>query len=129
MKKGDLSNCGNYRGIMLLSIPGKVFYRILLDRMKDVIDPQLRDQQAGFRKDRSCTDQIATLRIILEQSLEWNSPLFINFKQTKSSHSSIPACDESSRSTGLTPSATKNCGNVPAKSQRTKRSSNDVGDG
>ena len=78
-KKGDLSNCGNYRGIMLLSIPGKVFYRILLDRMKDVIDPQLRDQQAGFRKDRSCIDQIATLRIILEQSLEWNSPLFINF--------------------------------------------------
>ena len=64
-KKGDLSNCANYRGIMLLSIPGKVFYRILLDRMKDVIDPQLRDQQAGFHKDRSCIDQIATLRIIL----------------------------------------------------------------
>ena len=78
-KKGDLSNCANYRGITLLSIPGKVFYRILLDRMKDVVDPQLRDQQAGFRKDRSCLDQIATLRIILEQSLEWNSPLFMNF--------------------------------------------------
>ncbi|CAH8469006.1 unnamed protein product [Schistosoma turkestanicum] len=78
-KKGDLSKCENYRGITLLSIPGKVFNRVLLNRMKDFVDAQLRDQQAGFRKDRSCTDQIATLRIIVEQSIEWNSPLYINF--------------------------------------------------
>ncbi|CAH8633484.1 unnamed protein product [Schistosoma curassoni] len=78
-KKGDLSKCENYRGITLLSIPGKVFNRLLLNRMKDAVDAQLRDQQAGFRKDRSCTDQIATLRIIVEQSVEWNSSLYINF--------------------------------------------------
>ncbi|CAH8612386.1 unnamed protein product [Schistosoma rodhaini] len=77
-KKGDLSKCDNYRGITLLSIPGKV-NRVLLNRMKDSVDAQLRDQQAGFRKDRSCTDQIATLRIIVEQSIEWNSSLYINF--------------------------------------------------
>ncbi|VDO89804.1 unnamed protein product [Schistosoma margrebowiei] len=47
--------------------------------MKDSVDAQLRDQQAGFSKDRSCTDQIATLRIIVEQSIEWNSSLYINF--------------------------------------------------
>ncbi|VDP59032.1 unnamed protein product [Schistosoma curassoni] len=46
--------------------------------MKDTIDAQLRGEQAGFRKDRSCTDQIATLRIIVEQSVEWNSSLYIN---------------------------------------------------
>ncbi|VDO50503.1 unnamed protein product [Schistosoma margrebowiei] len=45
----------------------------------DFKDAQLRGQQAGFRKDRSCTDQIATLRIIVEQSVEWNSSLYINF--------------------------------------------------
>ena len=64
-KKGDLSSCSNYRGVTLLSIPGKVFNRVLLNRMKDAIDPQLREQQAGSRKNRSCTDKIATLRIIL----------------------------------------------------------------
>ncbi|VDP62357.1 unnamed protein product [Schistosoma curassoni] len=47
--------------------------------MKDAVDTQLRDQQAGFRKDRSCTDQIVTLRIIVEQSVEWNSSIYINF--------------------------------------------------
>ncbi|VDP55829.1 unnamed protein product, partial [Schistosoma curassoni] len=47
--------------------------------MKNCVDDQLRDQQAGFSKDRSCTDQIATLRIIVEQSIDWNSSLYINF--------------------------------------------------
>ena len=78
-KKGDLSSCSNYRGITLLSVPGKVFNRIILERMKTHVDRHLRDEQAGFRKERSCTDQIATLRIILEQSLEWNSTLYVNF--------------------------------------------------
>ena len=78
-KKGDLSRCGNYRGITLLSIPGKILNRIILNRIKDKVDLLLRDMQAGFRKERSCTDQIVTLRIILEQSAEWNTPLYINF--------------------------------------------------
>ncbi|VDO74648.1 unnamed protein product [Schistosoma curassoni] len=47
--------------------------------MKDSIDSQLRDQQAGFCKDLSCTDQIATPRVIVEQSIGWNSLLDINF--------------------------------------------------
>ena len=75
-KKGDLSNCTNYRGITLLDVSGKVFNRALLNRMKDEIDTKFRDQQAGFCKYRSCVDQIATLRIIIEQSCEWNSPVY-----------------------------------------------------
>ena len=78
-KKGDLSSCSNYRGITLLCIASKIFNRIILNRMKVVVYPILRDEQAGFRKGRSCTDQIATLRIILEQTLEWNSSIYVNF--------------------------------------------------
>lgn len=88
-KKGDLSNCANYRGITLLSVSGKIFNRVLLDRMKDAVDHRLRDEQAGFRKERSCTDQIATLRIILEQSTEWNSPLYINFVDYEKAFDSV----------------------------------------
>ena len=43
------------------------------------MDSLLRDEQAGFRAGRSCTDQITTLRIIIEQSLEWNSALYLTF--------------------------------------------------
>lgn len=79
-KKGDLRDCNNYRGIMFLSVPGKELNRVLLERMKEAVDPKLRDQQAGFRRNRSCADQIASLRIIVEQSLEWHPPpLYISF--------------------------------------------------
>ena len=78
-KKGDLSDCQNWRGIQLLSLPSKIFTRLILERIRAAVDAKLREEQAGFRAGRSCTDQIATLRIIIEQSLEWQSPLYINF--------------------------------------------------
>ena len=49
------------------------------DGREGEVDKTLREEQAGFRQDRSCTDQIATLRIIVEQSIEWNSSLYVNF--------------------------------------------------
>ena len=57
--------------------------------MKRATDDKLRDNQAGFRKNRACTDQIATLRIIIEQSLEWNSPLFVNFVDYEKAFDSV----------------------------------------
>ena len=74
---------------MLLSTPGKVLNRVLLESMKEAVDPKLRDQQAGFRRNRSCADQIASLRIIVEQSLEWNSPLYINFIDYENAFDSV----------------------------------------
>ena len=38
-KKGDISSCTNYRGIILLSIPGKAFSQVLLNRSKDAAAP------------------------------------------------------------------------------------------
>ena len=70
LKKGDLKACKNWRGIMLLSTAGKMLNRIILERLKAGLDKRVRNEQAGFQKERSCTDQIATLRIIVEQSLE-----------------------------------------------------------
>ena len=62
-----------------MSIPSKFLTRIILERLKTVVNNTLRDEQAGFRAGRSCIDQIATLRIKLEHSLEWQSPVYINF--------------------------------------------------
>ena len=62
-------------------IPADRQARVLLERMKEAVDPKLGDKQAGFRRNRSCADQITSLRIIVEQPLEWNSPhpLYISF--------------------------------------------------
>ena len=44
-KKKDRKVCNNYRGISLLSIPGKVLSLVLLDRLETIIDPQLMEAQ------------------------------------------------------------------------------------
>ena len=55
LKISDLCKCSSYRGITLLSVPGKNFNSVILERVKDTINSQLIDQQVGFRKNRSCT--------------------------------------------------------------------------
>ena len=47
--KGSKLECGNYRGISLISVPSKVFMRVLLNRIKPKVKEELREEQAGFR--------------------------------------------------------------------------------
>uniref|UniRef100_A0A7I4YN42 Reverse transcriptase n=1 Tax=Haemonchus contortus TaxID=6289 RepID=A0A7I4YN42_HAECO len=43
-EKGNLADCESWRGITLLSVPGKTFCVILLRRLRDAIDIQLREE-------------------------------------------------------------------------------------
>ena len=79
-KKGNLSDCNNWRGITILSIPGKVFFSVLLNRLREHVDNRLPEEQAGFRKGRSCSEQIFTLMTILEKSLEHLIINLINYQ-------------------------------------------------
>ena len=66
--------------------------RIILERRKVVVDKRLQDEQdeqAEFRRERSCTDHIAIVRIILEQLLEWNSPVYTTFVDFKKAFDSV----------------------------------------
>ena len=63
-KKGDLTECGNWRGITLISVPSKVFERVLIDRIRDGVNNKLRDEQAGFRSGRGTVEQVILRNII-----------------------------------------------------------------
>ena len=67
-KKGDLSDCSNYRTISLISHMGKILLMVLLNRLKQYLDPYLAEGQAGFRKDRSTIHQILILRLLAEKA-------------------------------------------------------------
>ena len=62
--------CKNNRGISLLSVPGKVYGRILIERVIENSERQIGEGQSGFRKGRSCADQIFVLRQICEKIKE-----------------------------------------------------------
>src|SRR5215469_6566354 len=53
--------------------------KVLLNRMQNAVDAVLREEQAGFRRGRSCCDQIFTLRQIIEKATSLHRPLLINF--------------------------------------------------
>ena len=61
-KKKDRKICNNYRGISLLSVPGKVLALILLERLQTINDPQLMEAQCGFRKGCRTVDQLWVVR-------------------------------------------------------------------
>ena len=52
-KSGDLSKTDNYRGISLICIIAKIYNRLILNRIRSVIDVRLRINQNGFRSKRT----------------------------------------------------------------------------
>jgi hypothetical protein len=78
-KKGDKTNCNNYRGLSLLSTSYKTLSNIFLSRLSPYVDDQCR-----FRRNRSTTDQIFCVHQILEKKWEYNETihqLLINSKK------------------------------------------------
>lgn len=88
-KKGDLSNCSNWRGITLLSLPSKVLTIVILNRIRDKINSKLRDEQSGFRPGRSCTDAIFALRNIINKTIDCNMPVYLHFIDFQKAFDSI----------------------------------------
>lgn len=88
-KKGALTDCNNWRGITLLSVPSKILAKIIIQRISNAVDDKLRKEQAGFRKHRGCIDQIFALRNIIEQCIEWQRQLYVNFVDFEKAFDSI----------------------------------------
>jgi len=78
--KGSKSDCGNYRGISLLSTAGKILARIILNRLiTSVSEANLPEAQCGFRPNRSTTDMIFVVRQVQEKCREQNKDLYAIF--------------------------------------------------
>ncbi len=65
--KGSRSECSRYRGISLLSVPGKVYGRILTERLIEVTEWKVSEEQGGFRKGKGCVDQIFAMKMLVEE--------------------------------------------------------------
>jgi len=83
-KKGDKTECSNYRGISLLPTTYKISSNILLSRLTPYAEEIIGDHQCGFRHSRSTIDHIFCIHQILEKKWEYNEAvhqLFIDFKK------------------------------------------------
>ena len=77
--KGDMYECSNFRGISLLSVVGKVYGRILINRIRDKTENVIAEVQSGFRRGRGCIDQIFIVRQICEKYLAKGKDVYFAF--------------------------------------------------
>ena len=88
--KGDLSSCDNWHGISLLDVVGKVFAKIIQQRLQTITEEEVADSQCGFRCNRGCTDMIFCARQLIEKAIEHNTKEFLLFVDLRKAYDSVP---------------------------------------
>ena len=77
--KGESTECKDYRGISLLSVVGKIYAGILIDRVRRVTRDLIDYEEGGFRVGRECVDQIFILKQISEKAREKKRRVYEGF--------------------------------------------------
>ena len=77
-KKGNAKECSNYHTIALISHACKVI-KIFQARLQQYLNHALPDVQAGFRKGRRTSDQIANIYWIIEKAREFQKNIYFCF--------------------------------------------------
>ena len=78
-QKGYLHLATNYRGISLTLTAAKIYNKLLLHRIRPVLENILCDNQNSFREKRSTAVQIFTLKRIIEEVKQKQLPAVIIF--------------------------------------------------
>ncbi len=50
-----------------MSVPGKAYARILTERLMEVTEGKVSEEQGGFRKGRGSVDQIFAMKRLVEE--------------------------------------------------------------
>ena len=75
--KGDAQNCGNYRGIKLMSHTMKLWERVVEARLRAEVN--VCEQQCGFMPRKSTTDAVFALRMLFKKYREKQKELHCVF--------------------------------------------------
>ena len=70
-KKGSAKECSNYSTIGVISYASRVMLKILQTGLQQYVNLEPTDVQAGFRKGKRMSDQIANICWIIEKAREF----------------------------------------------------------
>ena len=65
----------DYRGISLLIVPGKVYATVFDKRIRAITEESVLEENGAFRRQRSCIDQLFTVRQLEEKIIEKNKTM------------------------------------------------------
>jgi len=75
--------------VTLLSVPGKVFDHVLLERLQPLLTRQRRQQRSGFMRSLSTIYPILALRLLAELHREFRKPLHVAYIDIKAAFNSV----------------------------------------
>ena len=79
----------NYRGISLLSVPGKVYGNVLTERLMEVTTRKVSEKQEGFRKGKGYVNQIFAIKIMVEEYLRKGEKLYAAFMDLEETYDRV----------------------------------------
>ena len=89
-KKGDLTQAGNYRGIMLLEVAYKIIANLLKKRLTPIEESLDHETQCGFRPGRGCTDAVFTVKTALKKRREHGLETWVLFLDLVKAFDRVP---------------------------------------
>ena len=90
-KKKDWTECGNYRGISLVTHADKILLKIIARHLSEYCGRVgiLPEEQSGFRPNRSTTDMMFVIRRLQELARKKRIPLYVSFIDLTKAYDSV----------------------------------------
>jgi hypothetical protein len=89
IKKGN-SNDDNYRAICLSPVVLKFYPRILEMRLREIVEPELEEEQGAYRPLRQTQDHIYAIRTMCEKFIDKGKDVYFAFLDLKAAFDLIP---------------------------------------
>ena len=87
-EKGDIQDCGNYRGIKMISHTMKIWERVIDRRLRE--ETTIGEEQFGFMPGRGTTDAIFAARQVIEKHREMQKELHLVFIDLEKAYDRVP---------------------------------------
>ena len=87
-EKGDIQDCGNYRGIKMISHTMKIWERVIDRRLRE--ETTIGEEQFGFMPGRGTTDAIFAARQVIEKHREMQKELHLVFIDLENAYDRVP---------------------------------------
>ena len=87
-KKGDKTQCDNYRGISIINSISKIYDYILCNRLTKWFTPDR--EQAGAQQKRGCTEHLVTLRLIMNYCCVRRLKLYVAYIDFSKAYDRVP---------------------------------------
>ena len=87
--KGEITECSNYICISLLTVVGKIYAVILVDRVRKVTEGFIDDEQGGFRAGMRYVDRVFTLNQMGKKTREDKFRVYVSFMDLKKAYDRV----------------------------------------